>query len=70
MATLCCYRCCYRCTTGVDARATLGLAVVDLSGLQPDPACNELVVRVTVSAVIASCVKDTAQVRSPSDGEV
>ena len=56
--------------TGVDAGATLGLGVVDLSGLQPDLACNERVVRVTVSDVIASCVEDTAEVRSPSDDEV
>ena len=56
--------------TGVDAGATLGLAVVDLSGLQPDLACHKRVVRVTVSAVIASCVEDTAEVRSPSDEEV
>ena len=56
--------------TGVDMGATLGLAVVDLSGLQPDLACNERVVHVTVSAVIASCVEDTAKVCSPSDNEV
>ena len=56
--------------TGVDAGATLGLGMVDLSGLQPDLACNERVVRVTVSAVIASCVEDTAEDRSPSDDEV
>ena len=56
--------------TGVDAAATLGLAVVDLSGLQPDLACNERVVRVAVSGVIAFCVEDTAEVRSPSDDEV
>ena len=40
--------------TGVDVGATLGLGVVVLSGLQPDLACNKQVVRVTVSAVIAS----------------
>ena len=56
--------------TGVDAAATLGLAVVGISGLQPGPACNERVVRVTVSAAIASCVEDSAEVRSPSDDEV
>ena len=56
--------------TGVDAGATLGLGVVVLSGLQPDLACNKQVVCVTVSAVIASCVEDTAEVRSPSDDEV
>ena len=56
--------------TGVDAGATFGLGVVDLSGLQPNLACNERVVDVTVSAVIASCVEDTAEVRSPSDDEV
>ena len=56
--------------TGVDAGATIGLDVVDLSGLQPDLACNERVVRVTVSAVIASCVEETAEVRSPNDDEV
>ena len=55
---------------GVDAGATLGLAVVDLSGLQPELACNERMVHVTVSAVIASCVEDTAEVCSPSDDEV
>ena len=27
--------------TGFDAGASLGLAVVDLSGLQPELACNE-----------------------------
>ena len=59
-------------TTGVDAGATLSLAVVDLSVLQPDLAFNGRVVRVTVSAVIASCVEDTAEVRSliASDDEV
>ena len=41
--------------TGIDAGATLGLAMVDLSGLRPDLACNEQVVLVTASAVIASC---------------
>ena len=56
--------------TGVDAGATLGLGVRDLSGLQLDLACNERVVHVTVSAVIASCVEDNAEVRSPSDDEV
>ena len=56
--------------TGVDEGATLGLAVVDLSGFKPDLACNERVVRVTVSAVIASCVEDTAEVRSPIEDEV
>ena len=56
--------------TGVDAGATLGLAMVDLFGLQPDLACNERVVRITVRALIASCVEDTAEVRSPSDDEV
>ena len=56
--------------TGFDAGATLGLSVVDLSGLQPDLACNERVVRVTVSAVIASRVEDTAEVRSNSGDEV
>ena len=56
--------------TGVDAGATLGLAVVDLSWLQPDLACNKRVIHVTVSTVIASCVEDTAEVRSPSDDEV
>ena len=59
-----------RSATGVDAGATLGLAVVDLSGLQPDLACNEGVVCVTVSPVIASCVEDTAEVCSPSDDGV
>ena len=53
--------------TGVDAGATLGRAVVDL---QLDLACNERVVCVTVSAVIASCVEGTADARSRSDGEV
>ena len=56
--------------TGFDAGVTLGLGVVDLSGLQPDLACNERVVRVKVSTVIAFCVEDTAEVRSPSDEEV
>ena len=46
--------------TGVDASSTLG--VVELSELQPDLACNERVVRVTVSTVIASCVEDTAEI--------
>ena len=59
-----------RSATGVDAGATLGLAMVDLSGLQLDLACNERVVRVTVSAVIASYVEDTVEVRSRSDDEV
>ena len=49
---------------------SLGLAMVDLSGLPPDLACNERVGHVTVSAVIASCVEDTAEFRSPSDDEV
>ena len=40
--------------TGVDAWATLGLGVVDLSELHPDLACNERVFRVTVSAVHSS----------------
>ena len=53
--------------TGVDVGATLGRAVVDL---QPDLACNERVVCVTVSAVVASCVEGTADARSPSDGEI
>ena len=57
-------------TTGVDAWATLGVAVMDPSRLQPDLARNERVVRVIVSAVIASCVEDTAEVRSPSIDEV
>ena len=56
--------------TGVDAAATLGLGMVVLSGLQPDLACQKQVVHVTVSAVISSCVEDTAEVRSPSDDEV
>ena len=50
--------------------ATGSLAMVDLSGHQPDLACNERVVRITVRALIASCVEDTAEVRSPSDDEV
>ena len=53
--------------TGVDAGATLGFGVVDLSGLKPNLACNKRVARVTVSAVIASCVEDTTEVWSPSD---
>ena len=56
--------------TCVDAGATLGLGVDDLSGLQPDLACNERVVRDKVSAVIASRVEGTAEVRSPSDDKV
>ena len=56
--------------TGVDAGATRGLAMADLSGLQPELACNKRVVCVTVSNVMASCVEDTAEVRSPSDDEV
>ena len=54
-------------STGVDAGATISRAVVDL---QPDLACNERVVCVTVRAAIASCVEGTAEVRSPSDSEV
>ena len=50
--------------TGVDAGATLGFGVVDLSGLKPNLACNKRVARVTVSAVIASCVEDTTEVWS------
>ena len=56
--------------TGADAEATLGLGVVDLSGLQPNLACNKQVVHVRVRGVIASCVEDTAEVHSPSDDEV
>ena len=56
--------------TGVDALVTPGLPVMDLSRLQSDLACNERVVCVTVSAVIASCMEDTAEVHSPSDDEV
>ena len=56
--------------TGANEGATPGLAVVDISGPQPDLACNEREVHVTVIAVIASYVEDTAEVRSPSDDEV
>ena len=44
---------------GVDAGATFVLGVMDLSGLQPDLA----VVRVTICAVVASRVEDTAEHR-------
>ena len=46
---------------GVDAGATLSLGVVDLSGLLPDLAGNERVVCVTICAVVATCLKDTAE---------
>jgi len=55
---------------GVDARATLRLVMVDLSWLQPDLAADKGVIRVTVCAVVASRVKDAAEVRSPGDDEV
>ena len=51
-------------------RATLRLGMMDLSRLQPDLAANEGVIRVTVCAVVASRVKDAAEVRSPGDDEV
>ena len=38
--------------------------------LQPDLTANEGVIRVTVCAVVASRVKNAAEVRSPGDDEV
>ena len=57
-------------SAGVDAATTFSLDVVDLTGLQPDLGANEGGIRVTVCAVVASCVKDAAEVRPPGDNEV
>ena len=56
--------------TGVNARATLGLGMVDLSRLQSDLAAYQGMVHVTVCAVVTSREKDSAEVRSPGDDEV
>lgn len=56
--------------TGVDAGEPLRPGVVDLSGFQPDLAGDERVVGVAISAVVASRVKDGAEVHSPCDDEV